>query len=69
MNDSSKQWKECAIELAKALGRTSYYKCEELNHYGGNYHEGNEPCPIVEMCRSALANFDKLSKGNKNEDI
>lgn len=53
------EWKIIADALYKALRRTSYNECGELNHSGGLYHEHYEPCPVVKLIEDAMSQYEK----------
>jgi len=53
-------WKDVAIKLEKALRKTSYYECNDLDHSGGFYHKCDEPCPVQRQIEEAFDEFDKL---------
>ena len=51
------KWRQIAVQLERALRSTPYYECGELDHSGGHYHSGTEPCPIEAKNRAALEAF------------
>lgn len=57
------EWKIIADALYKALRRTSYYECNDLDHNGGFYHESCEPCPIVKSIEDAMSQYEKKKSG------
>jgi len=54
-------WRDIAERLAKALKRTNWQECGELDHSGGHYHEGPE-CSVVKLITEALASFEEAKK-------
>lgn len=62
--ETMRKWRQCATNLANALKRTEYYKCESLDHSDSKkrfYHENDESCPIIKICEDAIDEFDKLN--------
>lgn len=53
------EWEIIAEALYKALNKTSYYKCDDLSHNGGFYHESYEPCPVVTLIENAISQYEK----------
>ena len=65
-NGKDDAWKQIAIRLSKCLNRHGL-DCHELSHRKSEYHNSDEPCPVVAEILKANEDFDNLLSNGKAE--
>jgi len=64
----AKAWKDMAVRLSHCLNR-HVSGCHELSHRKTEYHNSDEPCPVVAEILKTNEDFDNLlSNGELNHE-
>ncbi len=61
----AKAWKDMAIRLSHCLHRHTL-DCHELSHNQDEYHDNDEPCPVVSEILKTVDDFDDLLSSGCN---
>jgi hypothetical protein len=61
MESNKNSWKDVAVRLSKCLDRF-VLDCHELHHNKDEYHNDNEPCPVVTEILKVGEEFQSLLK-------
>lgn len=58
-SEKAKAWKDMAIRLSRCLDR-HVLDCNVLSHRKDEYHNSDEPCPVVAEILKTNDDFDSL---------